>query len=253
MITKCATCGKKTVILYPEKWVYKRTPRNGIKHFCSWGCMRKFDKGEIDNMKDEKTAKRNQRNRLELGQKVMELLAAGQSPIPFLKEIGYANPQMAYADIKKACIKADPSLADKFPESIRGLKKPVETPEGNATVVATKEPPRPIAGGEWEKMETPEGPKIGGLCPPVAYQDEITAWKDGKPVERIAQPVKVDGMTVRELEGDFGRYRYTAVAGNEYIDYECPEGLDTISLSVKQWKNFRAEQAKAARILGVEL
>ena len=245
MVVKCAVCGKRTVILYPHLWVYKRDG----KYFCSYSCKRIFDKGEID-MKEEKTAKRN---RLELGQKVLELISAGKSPIPYLAGIGYANPQMAYADIKKACIKNDPSLADKFPESIRGLKKPVETPEGNATVVATKEPPRPIAGGEWEKMETPEGPKIGGLCPPVAYQDEITAWKDGKPVERIMQPVMVDGMKVRELEGDFGRYRYTAVAGAEYIDYECPEGLDTISLSVEQWKNFRAEQEKAARALGVEL
>ena len=132
-------------------------------------------------------------------------------------------------------------------------KKQIETPEGEFVTVATKVPPKTIAGGDWEKMETPEGAKIGGLCPPVAYQDEITAWEGGKPVDRITLPVRFDGMTVREVEGDFGRYRYTAVAGAEYIDYECPEGLDTISLSVEQWKNFRAEQEKAARALGVEL
>ena len=238
MVVKCAVCGKRTVILYSHLWAYKRDS----KYFCSYGCMRIFDKGEID-MKEEKTAKRN---RLELGQKVLELISAGKSPIPYLAGIGYANPQMAYADIKKACIKNDPSLADKFPESIRGLKKPVETPEGNATVVATKEPPRPIAGGDWEKMETPEGP----VKAPIAKTGKMSTESK---LPKITLPVKVDGMTVRELEGDFGRYRYTAVAGAEYIDYECPEGLDTISLSVEQWKNFRAEQEKAARALGVEL
>ena len=214
MVVKCAVCGKRTVILYPHLWVYKRDG----KYFCSYSCKRIFDKGEID-MKEEKTTKRN---RLELGQKLLELISAGKSPIPYLAGIGYANPQMAYADIKKACIKADPSLADRFPESIRGLKKPVETPEGNATVVATKEPPMPIAGGEWEKMETPEN------------------------------PVNQLDFKIVGIEGQYGRFVYDK-ARNEII-WSTEDG-EAAAMSPTSWRIFAKQMPRVVELLltGVEL
>lgn len=36
----CNECGKEFPLLYPTKYVYKR----GAKYFCSWTCMRHFDK-----------------------------------------------------------------------------------------------------------------------------------------------------------------------------------------------------------------
>ena len=39
---KCSTCGKRFILR--EGWVFKRTSGNGEKLFCSWGCMRKWDK-----------------------------------------------------------------------------------------------------------------------------------------------------------------------------------------------------------------
>ena len=62
-----------------------------------------------------------------------------------------------------------------------------------------------------------------------------------------------DNMTVREVEGEFGRYRRSDIRGTTYIDFESTDRLDTISLTVDQWRAFRAETERAAAILGVEL
>ena len=60
-------------------------------------------------------------------------------------------------------------------------------------------------------------------------------------------------MVVREVEGIFGRYRYTDIGSAAYIDYEGPDNMDVISLTVEQWKKFREEQETAAKVLGVGL
>ena len=44
MVTKCAQCGKRTVVLYPDLWVYKRGNKFGYKYLCSWSCLREYDK-----------------------------------------------------------------------------------------------------------------------------------------------------------------------------------------------------------------
>ena len=72
-------------------------------------------------------------------------------------------------------------------------------------------------------------------------------------VPKILLPANVDGMMVREVEGVFGRYRYTDIGSAAYIDYEGPDNMDVISLTVEQWKKFREEQETAAKVLGVEL
>lgn len=72
-------------------------------------------------------------------------------------------------------------------------------------------------------------------------------------VPKICQPVKYDGMTVREIEGGFGRYRRSDVNDSTYIDFEYTEGADVISLTVKQWRSLMVELIHAAEILGVSL
>lgn len=86
--------------------------------------------------------------------------------------------------------------------------------------------------GRIEVVETPEKPVLPQVKIPVTY----------------------DGMVIREVEGLFGRYRYSGDLGrSEYIDFENSDGVDTLSLTVDQWRKFREEQVKAAAILGVEL
>lgn len=43
---KCEVCGKEFLIR-PD-WVYKRQAGDGYKVFCSWGCMREWEKRKPD-------------------------------------------------------------------------------------------------------------------------------------------------------------------------------------------------------------
>ena len=82
----------------------------------------------------------------------------------------------------------------------------------------------------------------------------LSLGKDEAPEEpKITKPVVFDNMTIREVEGGFGRYRRSDVHDSTYIDFEYTDGCDTISLTVEQWRGFRKELERAAAILGVEL
>ena len=70
---------------------------------------------------------------------------------------------------------------------------------------------------------------------------------------RITKPVNYDGFNVREVEGNFARYRRSDVGGSTYIDVEIEGGSDTLSYTIEQWRSFRKEHDRAAVILGVEL
>ena len=141
--------------------------------------------------------------------------------------------------IKKQLRKESPEsylrLPDKYkPASERATGK-VETPEGTLAdaMKGMKDAADEFFGKVLPNAETPEAPKA--------------------PVPRITKPVVYDGMTVREVEGSFGRYRRSDVSGTTYIDFEFTERMDVMSLPVESWKDFVRELSGAAKILGVEL
>ena len=91
-------------------------------------------------------------------------------------------------------------------------------------------------------IETPEANRVEVVETPESAEPKVLL------------PATYDGMVIREVEGLFGRYRYSGDLGRaEYIDFENADGMDTLSLTVDQWKKFREEQVKAALILGVRL
>lgn len=91
-------------------------------------------------------------------------------------------------------------------------------------------------------IETPEANRVEVVETPESAEPKVLL------------PATYDGMVIREVEGLFGRYRYSGDLGRaEYIDFENSDGMDTLSLTVDQWKKFREEQVKAALILGVRL
>ena len=92
------------------------------------------------------------------------------------------------------------------------------------------------------RIETPEANRVEVVETPESAEPKVLL------------PATYDGMVIREVEGLFGRYRYSGDLGRaEYIDFENADGMDTLSLTVDQWKKFREEQVKAALILGVRL
>lgn len=175
--------------------------------------------------------------------KAVEIAMDGRDPRVYLEEIGVADPAAMWAYIKQYYKKNTPEVYEKIPKRIGQVAKPetetptlkvdgpirIETPEANQVTV-TEVPEKCTIKGPMEKAF----PKIQIQTPPVT------------------KPVVYDGMIIREVEGAFGRYRYTDIGTVEYIDFESTDQMDVLSLSIGQWRNFREEQRKAAQILGVE-
>lgn len=152
-------------------------------------------------------------------QQAIEMAINGQAPFEFLQECGYKDPTSAWAAYRARLKQQDPELLAKIPKFTKSGR------QRNVEKKATK------------------------IAEVFAEVDKAPA----KPEPKITQPLSYDNMTVREVEGLFGRYRYSGVGSAVYVDFENSEGLDVISLTVDQWRRFREEQTKAFMILGVEL
>jgi hypothetical protein len=219
MINNCPVCGKAFDVLWPQLWKYKRD--GGF--ICSYTCMRAYDRkdgNEMTSISKEQKAK------------AIQIALDGGDPKPYLKECGSKAPDKLWYYIKNTLKVKDPETYEHLAKGAR--KKTVETPEGEFATLKLDGPIR-IQTKEPEKVEVVETPEKKPELPP------------------ITAPVVYDGMIVREVEGLFGRYRYTDIGSAVYIDFENVDRMDTLSFTVDQWRKFREEQEKAAKILGVEL
>lgn len=117
---KCKACGKKFAVLYPHLWRYKRTYGTHNDYFCSWGCLRRYDRKGTDDVKKN--------DQMEIARELAEAMERGEDPKEFLKSKGYTNPNKAYTNIKAKCMENDPELAERIPNR-RAKKAEVVTAE----------------------------------------------------------------------------------------------------------------------------
>lgn len=179
------------------------------------------------NGMDSKTIAARQKRLDELKKRI----GAGMGIRAALADMGYTGKSagQTYRQIRNFAQANDPEIYAILPEKISDADTPVEV----------KTPTVKVDGPL--KIETPEANRIQVVETPE------------KPKAPITQPLVFDGMTVREIEGTYGRYRRTDINGSVYVDFEAPDGADILSYTVEQWKKLRVEQANAFRILGVEL
>ena len=203
----------------------------------------------------------------EIRDEAIRIAINGGDPRNYLTGMGSQNGMSSWTKILMELKKTNPEKFAKLPKRIGKAEVPeapemptlkvdgplkIETPEGNTIKVAelpeiidgvTKE----ITVHEADMFEVPEG------MVPLHMLEHPVKVNIVKDEPKITQPVCYDGMTVREIEGLFGRYRRTDINGATYIDFENPDGADILSYTVDQWRKMRVEQANAFRILGVEL
>ena len=230
---RCPVCGKRFTVMWPHQWAFKRGKPNP-KFYCSWKCLRTLDKenGDDKPVKHAKVA-------LEDKKKAVEIALAGGDPLKYLKDHGAGNAWSMWYGIKE-------NLKVREPETYRKL------------------PDLRLKGNSRKKPETEKAEEAPTLADAMTGMKEATddffgkceemGLKMDKPKQpKITQPVNYDGMTVREVEGLFGRYRRTDIGSATYIDYESKDGADELSMTVEHWKAFIVEIQSAGRILGVEV
>lgn len=144
----------------------------------------------------------------------VQIAIKGGDPRPYLAGLGIKATDNMWHEIKSKLKAEDPDTYELLPPKIPARNQAPKKPEI---------PEKPV-----QKIETPETP-------------------------RITKPVNYGGFNVREVEGNFARYRRSDVGGSTYIDVEIEGGSDTLSYTIEQWRSFRKEHDRAAVILGVEM
>lgn len=237
MMTVCPICGKYTCIHWPEHWIYKR----GSTYYCGETCLQ-IDLYRDMHMMNQVMRKRrgmklmSQKITLEMKKKAVEIAIRGESPLPYLKKCGSAAPDKTWYAIKAVLKEKDPETYAKIPdfrqkpktaaEAMANMKDAADTFFSQCDEMGLKlGTPKPIDGGEWEKMETPEAPKL--------------------------TPLVYDGYTVCCIESKtFGRFYWDR--DHNHLDWTTAEG-EEVSFTPTGWKMFLEELPKVAEILGVGL
>lgn len=214
---KCQVCGKKFDVLWPNQWAYK----DGKKFLCSYGCMRRMERGEKDMEKFTK----------EQRQEAIRIALDGGDVKAYLKSIGSTSPENLWYYMKTQLRKKDPETWEKLAK-VDGRKKKPEKPTEAPTVKL--DGPIRIETPEKNKVEVIETPEkqIGGLYPPPegkkAYERRYTA--------------------VETSAGDFQFFRKQG-----YLDWTPLDGNGTVSMSIEEWREFFRVFPLMAADLGVEL
>ena len=221
---KCQVCGKRFDVLWPNQWAYK----DGKKFLCSYGCMRRMERGEKDMEKFTK----------EQRQEAIRIALDGGDVKAYLKSIGSTSPENLWYYMKTQLRKKDPETWEKL------KKLPGKKTVTAKTVIA----------------------KIGGLCPPPAEVETpegeyapATVKVDG-PI-RIETPEKI--YDIPKPPKPSMEYRVTGISTpigdwqyfkkNGYLDWTPLDGCGTVSMNLDEWKELLKVIPDVARVLGVEL
>jgi len=154
----------------------------------------------------------------------------GGDPRKFLQKCGSQNHELMWGHIRAQLKENDPETFRKLPRRIPRI--------GSEPKKQTKAPKSSLADAMTGMQDAAD--KFFGKCEEMG-------------LTKAVEPLRYDSMIVREVEGEFGRYRRVDTNGETYIDFQSKEGTDLISRTVEEWRSFQKEHTRAATILGVEL
>lgn len=225
----CPMCGKQFAVLYPHLWRYKRPKRGGEHYFCSWGCLRAWDKeGEQKTMGARAILTEADRN------EAVRLALAGGDPVEFLRSKGMKDPHNAWYIIKQDVKLKNPDLYEKIPDrrKIRNTQpKKVELPEM---------PEEPVTEKKVIKAVKKTVRSVNGRKKPPEEEercDFMLNVPDGFKVTAVDTPV-----------GMFIWYKK-----QKYLDWIPLMGADNVSMNTEEWKMFLKYFPDVLKILGVDL
>jgi hypothetical protein len=191
----CPACGKKFVVMWPQLWAYKR---NGNMYLCSWGCLRKFDKKEMENMTDE------------MKREAVRIVLDGGIPTKFLREQGSRNPTTAWKTIRKWAMQQaeykDAEIPEKFGRWPKAEEVPtvkidgpirIETPEANQVTVAEIPEKKPAKKPGMEYKTTGIATEMGDF-----RYFKRSGYIDWDPVSDLSTTVSLNVDEWRQLIRD---------------------------------------------------
>jgi hypothetical protein len=229
---KCKICGNVFSVLHPDRWAYKRGNKGHYEYFCSWRCLRAYDKA--NEREEEERKMGNISLRLKPEQKaeaIQQYYKGGNKAVyAYLKSCGIVNCEKCWKNIRDRLKKQNPAEAVKLADARARIQK--------ERILGKDEPPVVKLTGPI-KIETPEGNQVHVVEVP----------EDPQPVSKPLQPLMFDGYTVRCIEGKYGRFFWDYNCNR--LDWTSPEG-EEVSMSPQGWTAFCTEvMPKVMAILGV--
>ena len=210
MMAICPECGKRHVVTWPDLNPFKR----GDEYYCSPNCYEVSVNRDLSKIKEAALIRRQKK-----------LMKYKKDGTPAKKPGRKAQKQIEIP-------------AGKFKPAVdlSAPAKKAEKPEGNMTVIATKEPPKgPTVKLDGAlRIETPEAGTItvNGKAP---GSDAIPSIE-----------YKVTG-----IDTAVGSFIYSKKQG--YVDWDPLDGNGLVSMNLEEWKEFMKVFPEAMKVLGVEL
>lgn len=224
MIAKCPVCRKQFDILWPHLYRYKINK----KYFCSWTCYRLKQSRKKEDEMNKPKQKRPRMTPDEMAT-AMQIWRDGGDIDGYLTAHGIGNIQKwkANARVRKPAEAPKPKTAGDAMEAIKetadNFFSQCEEMGLNLGKDAT---PKPISGGEWERMETPESKLTITTTKPLEF--------------------RVTGISTSI--GDFQFYKR-----NGYLDWTPIGDNSVISLQTEEWKELIKQLPSVIDVLGVKL
>ena len=206
MMAICPECGKRHVVTWPDLNPFKR----GDEYYCSSNCYEVSVNRDLSKIKEAALIRRQKK-----------LMKYKKDGTPAKKPGRKAQKQIEISagEFKPAVDMSAPA-------------KKIEKPDGNMTVIATKEPPKvPTVKLDGAlRIETPEAGKVEVV--PVL-------------------PVKAFEFKITGIYTAVGTFTYCKKQG--YVDWDPMDGNSTVSMNLEEWKEFMKVFPEAMKVLGVEL
>lgn len=120
----CFRCGRHFDVLRPELWAYTDQADGKRQWFCSWRCLRAWQRenGDLDPEPEEPAGRPH--DRAAIAEQVIDAWTNdGTDPVEYLKGIGYKDPPRAWENLKYWSKKARPDLYERLPKPKRPRKK----------------------------------------------------------------------------------------------------------------------------------
>lgn len=159
--------------------------------------------------------KKNQKVTKEQKERAVEIAIQGGDPLAYLQACGSGNAPSLWYMIRQALQKTD---LEKYEE----LKAHYKPASGRKKAEAEEEVP-----AETVTVEATEESRKPKIFAPFMYDgSEAIGWK-------------------------FPSGRFYHYAGRDFIDFDT--GVDELSLSIEEWKQFLKDLVKAALLFGIDL
>ena len=209
----CPECGKKHVVTWPELSPFRR----GDDYYCSPKCYEISVSRDMTKIKQVALIRRQRKN-MKLKKDGTPAKKPGRKP-----QVKIETPEGEWT----------PAVNLNVPEK--------KKPEGNMTMVATKEPQKdkiPVVKVDGPiRIETPEAGVV------EVISKECIGIKDKNTY--LEFQYKVTGIST--TAGDFQYFKKSG-----YVDWTALDG-GTVSMNLEEWKEFMKVFPKAMKLLGVEL